>query len=156
MVTHQVHNPALLLTCSFTVRFFICCHFIWYTQMCTSNAVSDKKLYPTFARTIFGDNSISPSVLAILKYFNWNRVGIISEDAESWESRGDFLASYLKSQGSIVSLQEKVKFHWLYKSETDGEHFQQVLMRMKTKARSTFMRKPIRPNGELFMGRTKP
>lgn len=125
-----------------------------HIQMCTSNAVSDKELYPTFARTIFGDNSISPSVLAILKYFNWNRVGIISEDADTWESRGDFLVSYLKSQGKSVSLQEKVKFHWLYKSETDGEHFQQVLMRMKTKARSMFMTKS-RPDVELFIRRTK-
>ena len=154
LVTHQVHNPALLLTCRFAVRFLICSHFICHIQMCTSNAVSDKELYPTFARTIFGDNSISPSVLAILKYFNWNRVGIISEDAHTWESRGDFLVSYLKSQGKIVSLQEKVKFNWLYKTEIDGEHFQQVLMRMKTKARSMFMTKS-RPNVELFMRRTK-
>ena len=104
--------------------------------MCTSNAVSDKELYPTFARTIFGDNSIGPSVLAILEHFKWGRVGIISEDEENWELRGDFMASYLKSQGKTVALHEKVKYNWLYTVKDDGGHYQDVLRNMKTKARS--------------------
>ena len=108
--------------------------------MCTSNAVSDKELYPTFARTIFGDNSIAPSVLAIMEHFNWNLVGIISEDDEGWELRGDFLESYLKSQGKTVALREKVPYNWMYNDKRDGGHYQEVLKRMKAKARSKYFR----------------
>lgn len=108
--------------------------------MCTSNEVSDKELYPTFARTIFGDNSIGPSVLALMDYFKWDRVGIISEDDEGWELRGDFMASYLKSQGKTVALHEKVKYYWLYSEKDHGGQYQEVLRRMKTKARSKYLR----------------
>ena len=104
--------------------------------MCTSNAVSDKQLYPTFARTIFGDNSLGPSVLAIMEYFKWNLVGIISEDDEGWGLRGNFIASFLKSQGKTVALHEKVKYNWVYNAEENGAHYQEVLQRMKTEARS--------------------
>lgn len=109
------------------------------TKLCTSDEVSNKELYPTFARTIFDDNSIAPSVLAILDHFDWNLVGIISENEEGWERRGDFLDSFLTSQGKTVSMHGKVQYVLLYhKKQEYSEHYEEVLRQMKDKARSEF------------------
>lgn len=105
------------------------------SHMCTSNAVSDKSLYPTFARTIFGDNSIGPSVLALMKYYDWDVVAIISEDRGDWFSRANFLESYLTSQGKTVSLHEKLPHYWLYERAKDGARYQDILRKMQNKAR---------------------
>ena len=108
--------------------------------MCTSNAVSNKELYPTFARTIFGDNSIAPSVLAMMDYFKWDVVGIISEDDKDWKLRGEFMESYLNSQGKTVAVNKKVRYNWAYTEKDDGGHYQDILRTMKTKARSKYFR----------------
>ena len=110
-----------------------------FIKLCTSDEVSNKELYPTFARTIFDDNSIAPSVLAILNHFNWNLVGIISENDQSWERRGDFLDSFLKSEGKTVSMHGKVQYGLLYlRSSEFSEHYEEVMRQMKDKARSEF------------------
>ena len=106
--------------------------------MCTSNAVSDKELYPTFARTIFGDNSMGPSVLAVMKNFDWNVVGILSEESGDWYSRASFLESYLKSQGKTVSLHKMLPHNWYYKREKDGARYKDILRKMQGKARSKY------------------
>lgn len=98
--------------------------------------VSDKQLYPTFARTIFGDNSIGPSVSAIMNYFNWNLVGIISEEEHDWKRRADFLESFLDSVGKTVTMHSRVPYYRLYKEKEHGEQFKEVLSQSKNKARS--------------------
>ena len=113
-------------------------YFPIFGQMCTSNAVSDKSLYPTFARTIFGDNSIGPSVLALMKYYDWDVVAIISEDRGDWYSRANFLESYLTSQGKTVSSHEKLPHYWLYERAKDGARYQDILRKMQNKARSKY------------------
>jgi len=106
------------------------------SHLCTSDEVSNKELYPTFARTIFDDNSIAPSVLAILDHFDWNLVGIISENEEGWERRGDFLDSFLKSEGKTVSMHGKVQYVLLYHAKEEySQHYEQVMREMKDKAR---------------------
>ena len=106
-------------------------------KLCTSDEVSNKELYPTFARTIFDDNSIGPSVLAILNHFNWNLVGIITENGQGWERRGDFLVSFLKSEGKTVSMHGKVQYGLVYLfSSEHSEHYEEVMRQMKDKARS--------------------
>ncbi|KAK2571574.1 Resact receptor [Acropora cervicornis] len=105
------------------------------SHLCTSNAVSDKSLYPTFARTIFGDNSIGPSVLALMKYYDWDVVAIISEDRSDWYSRANFLESYLTSQGKTVSSHEKLPHRWFYTRAKDGARYQDILRKMQNKAR---------------------
>ena len=105
-------------------------------QLCTSNAVSDKSRYPTFARTIFADKNIGPSVLALMKYYDWNVVGIIHEESGDWHSRANFLDSYLTSQGKIVSLHETLPHSWLYSRSKYGARYLDILRKMKNKARS--------------------
>lgn len=46
-------------------------------QYCTETAVSDKTLYPTFARTKPTDSQISKSVVSLLRMYNWRKVTFI-------------------------------------------------------------------------------
>lgn len=71
-----------------------------------------------------------------MNYYSWNIVGIISENEEDWERRGDFLESFLKSQGKTVSMHGKIQYLLLYKQETDGDNYMNVLKQMMNKARS--------------------
>lgn len=107
-------------------------------QLCTSNAVSDKSRYPTFARTIFDDNSIGPSVLALMKYYDWDVVAIICEDLSDWCSRAKFLESYLTSQGKTVSSHEKLPHNGRYERAKYGARYQDILRKMQNKARSKY------------------
>jgi guanylate cyclase len=43
-------------------------------QKCADRKVSDKSLYPTFARTLPASPKVSKSVIALLKYFEWKKV----------------------------------------------------------------------------------
>ena len=63
-------------------------------------------------------------------------MGIISENEEDWERRGDFLNSFLKSEGKTVTMHGKVQYLLLYKEEKDGGHYMEVLRQMINKARS--------------------
>ncbi|XP_068673835.1 atrial natriuretic peptide receptor 1-like isoform X3 [Montipora foliosa] len=121
--------------CSTQARMAAALNLPIISHMCTSNVVSDKELYPTFARTIFGDSSIGPSVLAIMKNFDWNVVGILSEESNDWYSRATFLEDYLKSQGKTVSLHKKLPHNWLYHEEKDGARYKDILRKMQGKAR---------------------
>lgn len=129
----SIYSKALCKTTS-SVLFY----FPISGQVCTSDAVSDKSRYPTFARTIFGDKSIGPSVLALMKYYDWNVVGIIREERGDWHSRANFLDSYLTSQGKIVSLHETLPHNWIYNRSKDGARYLDILRKMKNKARSKY------------------
>jgi hypothetical protein len=43
-------------------------------KYCTNRETSNKKEFPTFARTRPPDTQISKSVVAVLKVFNWTKV----------------------------------------------------------------------------------
>ncbi|KAI8796774.1 Guanylate cyclase 32E, partial [Biomphalaria glabrata] len=51
---------------------------------CTDPEVSNRKRYPTFARTKPTDSQICGSVVSILKMFNWNKVTFIHTEAEKY------------------------------------------------------------------------
>ena len=66
-------------------------------------------------------------------------MGIISENEEAWKRRGDFLDSFLKSEGKTVSMHGKVQFFLLYHRKQEySEHYKEVMKQMKDKARSEF------------------
>ena len=56
------------------------CIVLFYFQFCTWYEVSDKNLYPTFARTKYHDSSISKSVVSLLNKFNWKKVVFVHSD----------------------------------------------------------------------------
>ena len=81
---------------------------------------------------------MGPSVLAVMKNFDWNVVGILSEESGDWYSRASFLESYLKSQGKTVSLHKMLPHNWYYKREKDGARYKDILRKMQGKARSKY------------------
>ncbi|ELT88243.1 hypothetical protein CAPTEDRAFT_197264, partial [Capitella teleta] len=64
-------------------------YYIGYTfQKCADHRVSDKKLYPTFARTFPPANQVTKSILALLLHFSWRKITLVVGDAQSskWRS----------------------------------------------------------------------
>lgn len=48
---------------------------VWNVQKCIDQNLSNKTRFPTFARTLPPSSKISKSVISLLKYFKWNKVG---------------------------------------------------------------------------------
>ncbi|KPM11835.1 atrial natriuretic peptide receptor-like protein 1 [Sarcoptes scabiei] len=44
---------------------------------CIDQKLSNKTIYPTFARTLPPSSKISKSIISLLKYFNWNTIVLI-------------------------------------------------------------------------------
>ena len=52
-------------------------YFIICRQKCSEHALSDKRTYPTFARTIPPPQKIAKSIIAVLKQYDWRRVVVV-------------------------------------------------------------------------------
>ena len=50
-------------------------------QFCTNYETSDKRLFPTFARTRPPDTQVSKSVLSLLLRYNWMKVAFFYKDS---------------------------------------------------------------------------
>ena len=70
--------------------------------MCTNEKLSDKTLFPTFARTIPPISRLAPQVHALMKHFKWTRVGIITQNSQRW-SEWNVLVSSLREEDLAVS-----------------------------------------------------
>ncbi|XP_072029839.1 speract receptor-like [Amphiura filiformis] len=60
---------------------------------CGNVEVSNKQQYPTFARTYPTDTQITASVLALLKYYNWSKISLItanSQDTPKWQELREY------------------------------------------------------------------
>lgn len=97
-----------------------------FKQMCTNKKLSDKTLYPTFARTVPPISRLSPPVHALMKYFNWNRVGIITQNSQQW-SQWNALVSSLKQEGVSVSTPQIMAFGVHYNESGLSRDFQNLL-----------------------------
>ncbi|XP_059177836.1 speract receptor-like [Physella acuta] len=64
-------------TCVHEARLAAAYNVPMISYYCTASEVSDKSLYPTFARTKPTDSQISETVVSILQHFKWNRVTFI-------------------------------------------------------------------------------
>jgi guanylate cyclase len=53
-------------------------------QNCADTRVSDKRAFPTFARTLPPSNKISIFVVALLKDFNWNKFVLVVGRSPVW------------------------------------------------------------------------
>ncbi|KAL8576582.1 hypothetical protein ACOMHN_025057 [Nucella lapillus] len=73
------------------------------TLFCTETAVSDKRYYPTFARTKPTDSQISKSVVSLLRMFHWNKVSFIHSNLTSVHHVADNVYSVFSSVFSPCS-----------------------------------------------------
>ncbi|XP_014668348.1 PREDICTED: guanylate cyclase 32E-like isoform X2 [Priapulus caudatus] len=70
---------------------------------CPETVVSNKYQYPTFARTRPPDYQISKSLAALLKYFNWTTVAVLSSDASDFSNVATTIIKILKASGIDVA-----------------------------------------------------
>lgn len=56
------------------------------TQYCTDSAVSDKRFFPTFARTLAPAAMVSKSVVALLMAFDWHRFVLVGS-SQAWSAK---------------------------------------------------------------------
>lgn len=64
--------------------------------------LSKKTIFPTFARTIPPISRLAPQIHALLKHFNWTRVGIITQQKQQRTQWG-VLEDSLRRLGVRVS-----------------------------------------------------
>ena len=51
-------------------------------QKCADDSVSDKESFPTFARTFPPVASVTKSIVALLKYYNWTKFSVVVCDKD--------------------------------------------------------------------------
>lgn len=58
----------------------------------TTPVLADKKKYPNFFRTVPSDNAVNPAVVKFLNYYNWSRVGTLTQDVQRFSEVSWFLS----------------------------------------------------------------
>ncbi|PFX31871.1 Atrial natriuretic peptide receptor 1 [Stylophora pistillata] len=104
------------------------------SYFCNEDVVSDKSLYPTFARTRPPNSQLSKSILAVLRKFSWARVAIIYCDGscfsqQRWDKTKEDMKTYFEENDIEVTYEVQMP------QEHQQERFDQVLEEIKVKAR---------------------
>ncbi|XP_048116405.1 gamma-aminobutyric acid type B receptor subunit 2-like [Alosa alosa] len=72
----------------------------------TAPAFEDKRRYPNFFRIVPSDNAIHPAVIKFVKHYNWNRVGILTQDGQGVsEVQRDLMKVLLRANIQIAATQ---------------------------------------------------
>ncbi|XP_020613215.1 atrial natriuretic peptide receptor 1-like isoform X2 [Orbicella faveolata] len=105
------------------------------SYMCSNPEVSYKKLYPTFIRTFAIDTKLTPSLLSLLKYFNWKRVAIIYENVTKWIEMKNNMVKRLRAKGITVSQELLSHPAALYRPRNHTDFFRDIFRKIKQEAR---------------------
>ena len=60
--------------------------FFLFLQKCADHRVSDKRLYPTFARTFPPATQVTRSIISLLLHFNWRKFTLVVGTSSKWQS----------------------------------------------------------------------
>ncbi|XP_041364284.1 guanylate cyclase 32E-like [Gigantopelta aegis] len=85
------------------------------SYFCSETEVSDKNLYPTFARTKPTDSQISKNVVSILKMFNWTKVTFVYSSSEVYQHTAVAICDLLEYWGITVSFKKVYKGPYFHK-----------------------------------------
>lgn len=80
----------------------------------TTPVLADKKKYPNFFRTVPSDNAVNPAVVKFLNYYNWSRVGTLTQDVQRFSEVSSCCLNALTSLGNIVSCTTILKLHTVF------------------------------------------
>jgi hypothetical protein len=69
---------------------------------CASTTLSNKKIYPTFARTAGTYSSYVSAMDGMIKLFNWDRIGILCDVNDLHRTTGQALKALLEARGVKV------------------------------------------------------
>ncbi|XP_063775219.1 uncharacterized protein LOC134910766 [Pseudophryne corroboree] len=87
-----------------------------YTQIsygATSYLLSDRNLYPTFYRTVQGDQASYSVLSSLIKFFGWTWVGVLASDDDSGNEEIELLTEYLTSRSICVAYTIRIKYYKL-------------------------------------------
>ena len=121
-----------LVSCLFLKYYdivFIC------RQMCTNEVLSDKTLFPTFARTAPPISRLVPPLDVLMKHFNWNRVGIIAQNSQQW-SQWNALERGLRGGGFVVGVSWTMTLGVHYNTSSLLPDFEKLLQSAAKESRS--------------------
>ena len=71
--------------------------------------LSDKTVFPTFSRTAPPISGLAPPLHALMKHFNWTRVGLIAQTTQQW-SQWNALERGLREGGFVVDIARTMGF----------------------------------------------
>ncbi|CAJ0938776.1 unnamed protein product [Ranitomeya imitator] len=74
----------------------------------TDPILSDSAMYPYLFRTAHNDNVYFSAVLALMKHFSWNWVGIVTSADDSGDKESQTLSSILNSHGVCVEFVARI------------------------------------------------
>nr|XP_006817693.1 PREDICTED: speract receptor-like [Saccoglossus kowalevskii] len=80
--------------------------YVYQGRRCAEYEVSDKEIYPTFARTYPPDSQISKSVVALLKYFDWDHVTLVTSEDTQWMAVSHSLENDLAASNVTIQTVE--------------------------------------------------
>ncbi|XP_072006171.1 vomeronasal type-2 receptor 26-like [Engystomops pustulosus] len=111
-----------------------------YTQIsygASDPLLSDRVLYPYHFHATQDDHVYASAVLAILKYFSWKWVGIISSAGDSGDKESQILSSFLTSNGVCIEFTARIfpltarNFH-VAKMKSMNKKVQETISRSST------------------------
>ena len=105
--------------------------------MCTDEKLSDKVLFPTFARTVPPVSRLSPPLQALMKHFKWTRIGIIAQTNQRW-SQWSTLERDLRSGGLVVGIARTLMLGVHFNTSGLLPEFENLLQRVAQDSRSKF------------------
>jgi len=105
--------------------------------MCTDEKLSDKTLYPTFSRTIPPISGLVPPLHALMKHFNWSRVGFIAQTTQRW-SQWNALEKGLRDGGLVVGIVRTMTFGVHYNATSLVPEFEGLLQSTAKESRGRF------------------
>ncbi|XP_063800231.1 extracellular calcium-sensing receptor-like [Pseudophryne corroboree] len=76
----------------------------------TKSVLSDRRLYPTFFKTLQNDGIIYASVSKVLAYFGWTWIGILASNDDSSVTEAALLTDYLTKKDICVAFTIKMNF----------------------------------------------
>ncbi|XP_031575271.1 atrial natriuretic peptide receptor 1-like isoform X2 [Actinia tenebrosa] len=122
-------------TCTTAARSAAAFNVSMISYMCSNPEVSDKKLYPTFARTFAIDTKLTPSLLSLLKYYQWRRVAIIYENVTKWIEMKNTITKRLTENGVHIALELMMSPSSVYRPQNHSKVYKDILGQIKTEAR---------------------
>ena len=73
------------------------------SHICKERELTDKELYPMFARTVLGGNALMPSLEEVLVYYKWKSIGMLVETHYLYEGASDDITDSLLADGFSIT-----------------------------------------------------
>ncbi|XP_053305429.1 vomeronasal type-2 receptor 26-like [Spea bombifrons] len=93
----------------------------------THSVLSDRRVYPTFFRTVQNDHVSYYILSKLLKHFGWNWVGILTTDDESGDKESQVLTKYMKEDG--ICAEYVIKIHYFQSMDQTFEYASKTIER---------------------------